>query len=379
MALDFAPQSSFFKNETFKNKKYPFLDVSNKLIDKDFSGLVADYREIALNQKTYEYFDYPSYKCVTPSWDNDARKKNKGFVMKNESPDIYAKWLDNVLHIETKKRPDPLVFINAWNEWAEGAVLEPTMHYGSSVLNRTTEVLAQYSQNNSMREEFPRWQLKRANCKIAVVIHLYYPERWEEIKTRLQYLDEDDYDIFVSLNIKNKSFENTIYNFRDDAVVQVVPNRGRDVLPFINLLPKLKAAGYESVLKLHSKKSLHRDNGADWFEDMLEKLLPSKVVSKDILSMLDKNDTLIGPAGHFVSLGKYMGGNEKCLTGLLSTSINDDVANRIINQANGKGYFAGSMFWASLDVLEPLRNLNLLPEDFESESCQIDGTLAHAV
>lgn len=379
VALDFAPQSSFFKNDVFEEKKYPFIDVSSKLIDKEFSGLVADYRNIALNKKAYEYFDYPSYKCVTPSWDNDARKKNKGFVMQNESPDIYAEWLHNIMTIETQDRPDPLIFINAWNEWAEGTTLEPTMHYGSAILNRTTEVLSRHSQNSLMKERFPMWQISPATVKLAVVVHLYYTERWEEIKARLQHLNAKEYDLFVSLNMKDKSFEKKIKEFRNDANIKIVPNRGRDILPFINLLPKLKVAGYKSVLKIHSKRSNHRDNGADWFKDIIEKLILNKSISKEIAKRVNEGGVFVGPEGHYISLERYMGSNETHLSNLLSSTLGTEGSSKILKNAKNEGYFAGSMFWASLDVLTPLSDLHLLPEDFESERGQIDGTLAHAI
>lgn len=381
-ALDFAPQSTFFKNDCFPDNQYPYINVSNKLLDKNFSGAVADYRTVALNKKSYEYFKFPTYKCVTPSWDNDARKKGKGFIMFNESPDIYGQWLDNILSIETSGNDSPIIFINAWNEWAEGAILEPSMHYGSAILNRTTQVLSTYTEDKG-KNNFPRYGISRVkHRKLAVIIHLYYPERWGVIKDKLEYLDPDSYDLFITASIKDPDVEEIVKKYKPDAHVYIVPNRGRDVLPFIYLASRLIHNGYEYILKIHSKKSTHRTDGAEWFQDVLDKLLPSKSIVNDALAELSKSGdpaSIIGPAGHLVSLQRYMGGNETILKDLISKIFSEKVAKTVIKDSDHYSYFAGTMFWARLDALDHLLGLYLLPEDFQSEQNQIDGTMAHAV
>lgn len=378
--LDFAPQSSFFKNDAFTGNRYPHINVSDKLIDINFAGSVADYRAIALNKNTYEYFDFPTYKCVTPSWDNDARKKNKGFVMYNESPDVYAKWLKNILDIETEKAKSPMVFINAWNEWAEGAVLEPTAHYGHAILNRTTEVLSKFSSHNNLKN-FPLNQIQRksSSVKLAVVIHLYYPEKWQFFAEKLNNI-EMPYDLYVTLNIKDAEFSENIYSYKKDAFVRVVPNRGRDVLPFIYLADKLNAAGYEYVLKLHSKKSKHRNDGSEWLESIVDNLLPNKLVVNKIMKALSNEQTaIVGPDDHLVSLVRHMGSNAKELENLITKALGNEMSIKAMANLSELPYFGGTMFWMRLDALSPILDLTLLPEDFAAEKGQVDGTMAHAL
>jgi lipopolysaccharide biosynthesis protein len=379
IALDFAPQSSFFKNDCFLDNKYPTVDVSAKLIDKNFSGTAANYRAVALNEKAYEYFGFPSIKCVTPSWDNDARKKGKGFVMHYQSPDIYGEWLRAALVIETKKQENPLVFINAWNEWAEGAVLEPTQHYGHAILNRTTEVLASYSKRGE--NEFPKYGIKkRPKAETAVVVHLYYPERWTEICKKLDSLNKADYDLYITLSQKDRDFEKQILNYSKNAQILYVPNRGRDVLPFLHLARRLDDAGYKYALKLHSKKSTHRKDGNDWFKSVISGLLPdSKIIPAILMGLRNDNVSIVGPKGHTVSLKRHMGGNEGYLKKLLTDIYGRQTAEKVIKTPEKFNYFGGTMFWIKLETLRPLLKLQLLPEDFESEQGQIDGTLAHAV
>ena len=64
------------------------------------------------------------------SWDNTARKKN-GFVFNGSNPDKFEYYFTLLLKKESALN---LVFINAWNEWAEGAYLEPDEKYGYAYL-----------------------------------------------------------------------------------------------------------------------------------------------------------------------------------------------------------------------------------------------------
>ena len=82
------------------------------------------------------------YRGAFVSWDNTARKGHKGFIMKNATPDRYRVWLERQLQ-RTQADTDqaPLVFVNAWNEWAEGAYLEPDQTYGYGFLEATRSAL----------------------------------------------------------------------------------------------------------------------------------------------------------------------------------------------------------------------------------------------
>lgn len=376
-ALDFAPLTTFFKHDIFPSSRLPFLNVNNRLLDQNFQGTVMDYRSIALNPKLHETFNFPTYKSTMPSWDNDSRKKGKGFVFYGSNPDIYATWLNRTIRLEQNKIK-PLIFINAWNEWAEGTMLEPSQHLGHAVLKRTVEVLSMYSNNKKNVDKFPAYGIKRTrNTNLAVVIHLYYTETWPKIFEKLKVLDATDipYDIFISINIKDIDFKEEILKYKPEAFIKIVPNRGRDVLPFMIVAQRLKTAGYKYVLKIHSKKSLHRSDGKDWFDGVINNLLPNKDVVKSVVDSLDSGTPMIGPAGHLVSLDRHMGSNG----GHLSSIFNKLDINPDFNKPEKYCYFAGTMFWARIDALETLIDLHFTPEDFESEEGQIDGTMAHAV
>ncbi|WP_256009576.1 glycosyltransferase WbsX family protein [Desertivirga xinjiangensis] len=105
-------------------------------------GDVIDYEIYVEDALKIPQKDYKSYPCVTPMWDNSARKSHNFLVFKNSSPAIYERWLS-----ETIKRFTPpsaeenFVFINAWNEWAEGNHLEPCQKWGHQYLEATERAI----------------------------------------------------------------------------------------------------------------------------------------------------------------------------------------------------------------------------------------------
>jgi lipopolysaccharide biosynthesis protein len=73
---------------------------------------------------------------ITPMWDNTARRGINSFLFLNNSPEKYAEWLRFILE-KNKLNKQEFLFVNAWNEWAEGNHLEPCQKYGLSYLEVT--------------------------------------------------------------------------------------------------------------------------------------------------------------------------------------------------------------------------------------------------
>jgi lipopolysaccharide biosynthesis protein len=87
--------------------------------------------------------DYVRFPCVSPSWDNSPRRTSGGaWIWRGATPDKYEHWLSEVVRRRTPRRPEEdLVFLNAWNEWAEGNHLEPCQKWGHAWLESTARVL----------------------------------------------------------------------------------------------------------------------------------------------------------------------------------------------------------------------------------------------
>jgi lipopolysaccharide biosynthesis protein len=81
---------------------------------------------------------------VMPGWDNEARRPGAGVVYHNATPGAYGAWLRAAIDRAARTLPADrrFVFINAWNEWAEGAYLEPDRAFGRAFLAETAQALA---------------------------------------------------------------------------------------------------------------------------------------------------------------------------------------------------------------------------------------------
>ncbi len=105
----------------------------------DFRGQVLDYKNTALHFIKKKFPGFVYYQTVMPSWDNTARMKNRAVIFANSSPGTYQAWLEEAIRNtrEQYSGDHRIVFINAWNEWAEGNHLEPDQRYGHDFLQAT--------------------------------------------------------------------------------------------------------------------------------------------------------------------------------------------------------------------------------------------------
>jgi hypothetical protein len=109
------------------------------------AGLAADFRGRLMSyDRLVDHFlnrprpSFVRYRAVAPSWDNTARRGGNATVYVGSTPLAYSRWLASSREAERQQRgSDGLVFINAWNEWAEGAYLEPDATNGRAYLEAT--------------------------------------------------------------------------------------------------------------------------------------------------------------------------------------------------------------------------------------------------
>jgi hypothetical protein len=122
---------------------HPFTgdDVPVTAAREGFLGRVKDY---ALARDYYRLRPrpaYPLFRGVFPSWDNTPRRMEAGLSYIGSSPEEYKKWLSFAVRdtLDYNAEPEHFVFINAWNEWGEGAHLEPCLKHGRGYLEATWE------------------------------------------------------------------------------------------------------------------------------------------------------------------------------------------------------------------------------------------------
>ena len=87
------------------------------------------------------------FSSVVPGWDNTPRRKEGGLVLNDSTPEAYGRWLQiEIKRLRNREFDNRVVFINAWNEWAEGNHLEPDLKFGRQYLETTKSIISQSSQ-----------------------------------------------------------------------------------------------------------------------------------------------------------------------------------------------------------------------------------------
>lgn len=116
---------------------------SLRITNPNFRGRIQDYRLTAFLKMLEPAPDYMRFRTVMPSWDNTARRQDNSLIFINSTPAVYKKWLQAAIQYTQTHLPADrqYVFINAWNEWGEGAYLEPDEKYGLDYLQATKEAL----------------------------------------------------------------------------------------------------------------------------------------------------------------------------------------------------------------------------------------------
>ncbi len=125
------------------NSAAPTLNGEVELLNPNYRGIIYDYRYFLERSRKYKKEDYKLFRGVTPGWDNEARKPGRGTTFLFSTPDAYAEWLDNACRatLEEFEGDERIIFVNAWNEWAEGCHLEPDQKYGYAYLQKTADAL----------------------------------------------------------------------------------------------------------------------------------------------------------------------------------------------------------------------------------------------
>jgi lipopolysaccharide biosynthesis protein len=115
------------------------LGITNREYGKHRIHEYGDVVDRMLRRPSPSYRRYP---CVIPSWDNTPRRKRHGVILRGSTPELYERWLRETIEaVESAPAVEPLVFINAWNEWGEGANLEPSRRWGREYLEATRSAL----------------------------------------------------------------------------------------------------------------------------------------------------------------------------------------------------------------------------------------------
>jgi glycosyltransferase involved in cell wall biosynthesis len=246
--------------------------------------------------------------------------------------------------------------------------------YRNKLVNKIFGIYINITNNASYRKLKYEYSTK---TDLAIIVHLYYKDSWALISKKLEKVNHP-FDLYLTVPENNREMiVKRINKFHRNTKIITIKNRGRDVLPFMQLVSRI-GDKYQYFLKVHSKKSLHRSDGNIWLESMLDQLVPSDC--SGIIKILKKNNTgLIGPEDHVVSLLKYMGGNKEKIQHIMKFITTRKMTIKILNHPEYYPFFGGTMFWGRFDFILPLINNGINAKDFNHEKGQLDGTTAHAI
>lgn len=136
-AIEFPPHD-YFQHLTPVNSQL-------NTFDPNFSGHYLAYKDLVQLSLSRLNTPFPLIKTVVPHWDNEARYPGNGRGLVGSTPALYQSWLSRVVE-HAQQNPfmgsSPLVFVNGWNEWAEGATLEPSLYHGYAYANATARAVS---------------------------------------------------------------------------------------------------------------------------------------------------------------------------------------------------------------------------------------------
>ena len=323
--------------------------------------------------------DFPLYRGSMTEFDNSPRKKEDSSIFKNYSPEQFymvnkkiIKWTRNKFDKNNR-----FIFINAWNEWGEGAYLEPDTKYGYASINSLSKALFDrpYKEINISHTYFNN------ESTVAIQVHLYYDDLIEEIVNKTNNIPIF-YDLYIStdsLYKKNKIIDYIKNNSKSKNVeILVLENKGRDVMPLL-IQMKNKVKKYKYICHIHTKKSLFIYIGDNWRNYLYNNLLGNENIISDILSEFENNDKLgfSFPENYYKALllfGEKLSNKNKALMKYLLNKF----FKFKFNIGSKIEFPIGNMFWARVNSIYQIFN-----EDFQNEIPeelgQKDGTIMHAI
>lgn len=344
----------------------------------NYQGLVAD---ILSGTEIVDAPDRDFYRSVMLGWDNSARREAGWSVWYGFSLRSYYRWLAHVVKYTRANFPleRRFLFINAWNEWAEGTYLEPDKRCGYASLNTTALALFDLPlEPDILVPQLAPSATLTPSQSVAVHLHFYFEETAGEMAGYLANIPFV-FDLIVTTDTASKGdvikrAVESIPCLRSCEII-VVSNRGRDVGPLLFAVSK-RLLKYQYVAHIHTKKSTTVGWGERWRWYLLDNLMGSSAAVWAIFNEFESDPTLgvlyppsyplIAPYADWAGLRDRA---DNLLQRLSLSSMLPAVPH----------FPAGSMFWARTEAIEALLRHDWDESDFEEEDGQLGDTMAHCV
>jgi lipopolysaccharide biosynthesis protein/SAM-dependent methyltransferase len=356
------------------------LEVTTKGNFYDYKALSKD---IITGRERTENPSFNFYRTVMLGWDNSARRREGWSKWVGFSLGAYYDWLAKVIEHTRIKFPENnrLLFINAWNEWAEGTYLEPDEKYGYSSINTTSRAILGLPLDKPLtlvpENLSPNPHGIKRPMSVAIHAHFFFDEIFEELVGYLARMPFE-YDLYVTTDTdeKKRTLERLLLNAKNVSKLNVVltPNIGRDIAPFLTIGSNL--AKYDYIGHFHTKKSSTVTWGDRWRHYLLDNLLGSPSAISSIFSMFERDSRLgiVYPPAYpliedYADFGGVKPRVKKILDDLACTQVLPDKPS----------FPVGNMFWARSDAIAQMLEYKWSLDRFELEEGQVGGTLPHAI
>jgi hypothetical protein len=207
----------------------------------EYVGRVFDYGEMADLALRRPETAYRLFRTALLRWDNTPRRPRHGTVFHHFTRERYRQWLRGIIHHMYRQMlpvQEKLVFINAWNEWAEGSYLEPDEQYGHGLLESTYAAIAPY-QSLPM----PAPAIKKHDHAWFMLIESEFTKDAENFLSALAAKMHGDWYIYTP----DRGTMDVIRTAFPQAHVQLSEGRWDNILSFLDFMDVIAACHYESV------------------------------------------------------------------------------------------------------------------------------------
>ena len=362
------------------------------ITDLDLGGkeaFIYNYQllvQIIKNKANYGTKSTPLYRCAMMGWDNAARRKNAWTTFYAFSLKSYYEWLTIIVE-DTRRKFNPnerYVFINAWNEWAEGTCLEPDKKYGYANINTLSKALFSLPFDNPLRvinkDSTPLSKTGNTISRIAIQVHLFYTDVVSELVENLSKIPYS-FDCLITtdktskLRIIEQYFAENRPQHLNQLIIDMFPNRGRDVGPFL-MQTRNHLTNYDYICHLHTKKTGSSEYGDSWRKYLFRHLLGSEENVRNIIHSFESNSRLglVFPETYPVlnKQAEWGGNKDGCYEVLRRLGLTYTLPEDAV-------FPVGNMFWVRTSAVRNLIEAKFTVDDFPIESGQTNATLAHFI
>jgi glycosyltransferase involved in cell wall biosynthesis len=267
----------------------------------------------------------------------------------------------------------PQIYAHENRNRYDASVVNPLAHY-----IRSGKPAGPWSHEVITPDSIDRATTDRAQPRTAIHVHFHYPELCGELLDLIA-VNRAGADLLLTTNSSDKAklLEQATADYdRGKVLIRQVPNRGRDIGPFVTALGESILENYDLIGHLHSKRSLRLSDrliGERWRGFMWQNLVGGQDPMMDVaIDRMMKKPTLglVFPDEPHLSDWDH------------NLPIAEQLARRMGMRLPLQPFFdfpVGTMFWARSAALGPLFKLGLTWDDYPQEPVPEDGTILHAL